>query len=174
MNVVVQCFHCNAILELDEGFRGGVCRCSNCGSLLQVPQADGPVSRGKKVRPAAPPAARSALATPSAPGAAAQAAAQGDSSIVHSPLDPRHASYDTGGSSSGLGRIHKTQPVAPPSSKTQRIVPSALASTLPQAHGLPQLRAMRRNKRLFWSGVLLFILVAAAVIGLLVFYMYHG
>ena len=28
--VVVQCFHCNAVMELDEGFRGGVCRCSGC------------------------------------------------------------------------------------------------------------------------------------------------
>jgi hypothetical protein len=173
MNVVVQCFHCNAILELDEGFRGGVCRCSNCGSLLQVPKADGPVSKGKKVRPAVPPAARSASATAPGQGAATQAAAKGDSSVLHSPLDPRRASYDAGGSSSGLGRIHKTEPVAPATSTTKRIVPSILSTTLPQARGLPQLRALRRNKTLFWSGVLLLILVTAAVVGLLAYYLYR-
>src|SRR4051812_47529249 len=56
MAVVVQCFHCNAILELDEAFRGGVCRCSECGSLLQVPKSEGPKA-AKKARPATPGAA---------------------------------------------------------------------------------------------------------------------
>src|ERR1041384_1880667 len=58
MAVVVQCFHCNAVLELDEGFRGGVCRCSGCGSLLQVPKADREVGSRRK-RPAAPSSASS-------------------------------------------------------------------------------------------------------------------
>ena len=53
MAVIVQCFHCNAILELDEGFRGGVCRCSTCGSLLQVPKSE-EKKVGRKVRPATP------------------------------------------------------------------------------------------------------------------------
>lgn len=56
MAVVVQCFHCSNILELDEGFRGGVCRCSQCGALLQVPKAspDEESMGSSKGRPAAP------------------------------------------------------------------------------------------------------------------------
>ena len=38
MAIVVQCFQCSTILELDDGFRGGVARCSNCGALLRVPK----------------------------------------------------------------------------------------------------------------------------------------
>lgn len=53
MALIVQCFHCSNILELDEGFRGGVCRCSQCGALLQVPRAT--PGKGEKVRPATPP-----------------------------------------------------------------------------------------------------------------------
>lgn len=53
MALMVQCFHCSNILELDEGFRGGVCRCSQCGALLQVPKAT--PGQGEKVRPATPP-----------------------------------------------------------------------------------------------------------------------
>lgn len=52
--VIVQCYHCSKILELDEGFRGGVCRCSECGSLLQVPKAAGSGSQTERARPATP------------------------------------------------------------------------------------------------------------------------
>ena len=52
MAVVVQCYHCNAILELDDGFRGGVCRCSTCGTLLQVPKGDAAPGTGRIARPA--------------------------------------------------------------------------------------------------------------------------
>ncbi|HTV48119.1 MAG TPA: hypothetical protein VMG59_06710 [Phycisphaerae bacterium] len=38
MAIVVQCFQCSSVLELDDGFRGGVARCSNCGTLLKVPK----------------------------------------------------------------------------------------------------------------------------------------
>ena len=65
MAVVVQCYNCSNILELDEGFRGGVCRCSQCGSLLQVPKGDSSDSR--KGRPAAPGAVVTPVQRPNDP-----------------------------------------------------------------------------------------------------------
>ena len=79
MAVVVQCYNCSNILELDEGFRGGVCRCSQCGSLLQVPKGDS--SDSPKARPAAPGAAATVLQRPSAPAA--------DSGLSRGQFDPR-------------------------------------------------------------------------------------
>ncbi len=40
------------MLELDDGFRGGVCRCSQCGALLRVPMTD--TREVQKSRPAEP------------------------------------------------------------------------------------------------------------------------
>ncbi|MDA8375762.1 MAG: hypothetical protein M0Z50_01560 [Planctomycetia bacterium] len=53
MAIVVQCYNCRSRLELDDGFRGGVCRCSKCGSLLKVPIAAGPTDPAR-TRPADP------------------------------------------------------------------------------------------------------------------------
>ena len=81
MAVVVQCFHCAHTLELDDGFRGGVCRCSRCGALLQVPKGDGsPVVRPP--RPAAP--------TPR-PDAKRGVGSGVDLGISSGRLDPRNA-----------------------------------------------------------------------------------
>lgn len=33
----LECPGCSALLELDAGFAGGVCRCSSCGTLMTVP-----------------------------------------------------------------------------------------------------------------------------------------
>ncbi len=41
MAIVVQCHQCSKILHLDDGFRGGVCRCGGCGTLLRVPKDAG-------------------------------------------------------------------------------------------------------------------------------------
>lgn len=35
--IELECPSCQAVLELDAGFAGGVCRCSNCGTLMTVP-----------------------------------------------------------------------------------------------------------------------------------------
>ena len=40
--IEVQCPGCEAVLELDPGFAGGVCRCADCGTLPTVPSADAP------------------------------------------------------------------------------------------------------------------------------------
>ena len=36
MNLV--CTECKSVLKIDDGFSGGVCRCSSCGTLLKVPR----------------------------------------------------------------------------------------------------------------------------------------
>ena len=175
MTVVVQCFHCNAILELDEGFRGGVCRCSTCGSLLQVPKGD--ASTGRKVRPAAPPPA------PTPGGAAAQAAQaskSGDTGISSGKFDPRRTSVDVGGSSSGLGRIHKTKPISAAPAKGREAAaakspsrPSASGAPAAPVHGLPEIRAARRNTTLLWSSIVLIIAIAAVVIFMVLLWIFR-
>lgn len=37
----LECPSCQEMLELDAGFAGGVCRCSNCGTLMTVPSDAG-------------------------------------------------------------------------------------------------------------------------------------
>lgn len=37
----IECPSCGEMLELDAGFAGGVCRCSNCGTLMTVPSEAG-------------------------------------------------------------------------------------------------------------------------------------
>lgn len=37
----LECPSCGEMLELDAGFAGGVCRCSNCGTLMTVPKDAG-------------------------------------------------------------------------------------------------------------------------------------
>lgn len=38
--IEITCPGCSTELEIDEGFRGGVCRCHSCGALLSVPDED--------------------------------------------------------------------------------------------------------------------------------------
>ncbi len=89
MAIVVQCSHCHSRLELDDGFRGGVCRCSNCGALLKVPTTSG-ADDTARIRPADP-GIRSADSRPSTPN------------------------EDTGLSASGLRSQSGQRPAAPPS-----------------------------------------------------------
>lgn len=41
----LECPSCSEMLELDAGFAGGVCRCSNCGTLMTVPSDAGQAER---------------------------------------------------------------------------------------------------------------------------------
>lgn len=148
MAVIVQCFHCNAILELDDGFRGGVCRCSTCGSLLQVPQgeSDGLRPRKRKVRPPKP------MPYVPAPTQTTNGTRVADPGQSSGQLDPRRVDI---GVSSGMGHIHPTQPIAHTSSR-RRAEQSTATPPLPMA------RELRNNRRLFWLGILL----AALLLGL--------
>ncbi len=65
MAIVVQCHQCSKILHLDEGFRGGVCRCGGCGTLLRVPKDAGTGKAGS--RPDQPGTSPSAPERPESP-----------------------------------------------------------------------------------------------------------
>lgn len=152
MAVVVQCYHCSTILELDEGFRGGVCRCSTCGSLLQVPKAS--TAGTPKARPAAPGAAITEVKRPVDPNA--------DPGLSRGQLDPRQQSSgrtavsDMGGSSSGL---RQGRPSAPTATKVERIKPLSGPSQV-----IPHAREVHKNRMLLWIGIGLGALVFIAVI----------
>jgi hypothetical protein len=90
--VIVQCYHCSKILELDEGFRGGVCRCSDCGSLLQVPKAANASANAERARPAAPGAV---ITRPSSPNE------------IRRPEAPSGGSDPRSGIGSGMARPSK-------------------------------------------------------------------
>ncbi|MEX0777116.1 MAG: hypothetical protein WD042_15535 [Phycisphaeraceae bacterium] len=52
--IELECPTCKELLELDAGFAGGVCRCSNCGTLMTVP-ANPAVERAESLaRPDSP------------------------------------------------------------------------------------------------------------------------
>lgn len=51
--IQLECPGCGELLELDRGFAGGICRCSNCGTLMTVP-ADASQQAEKLVRPDRP------------------------------------------------------------------------------------------------------------------------
>jgi len=110
MAVVVQCYHCSNILELDDGFRGGVCRCSQCGALLQVPK--GSSTEMRKARPAAPGAMPTDLKRPDSPLA--------DPGLSRGQFDPRSPRIQGGsggssetGISSGAFARSPSRPAAP-------------------------------------------------------------
>ncbi|MGC8625259.1 MAG: hypothetical protein ACP5VQ_08335 [Phycisphaerae bacterium] len=90
MAIVVQCYHCHSRLELDDGFRGGICRCSKCGSLLKVP-ATAAADDSARTRPADP----------------------GTRSVGNRPSVPNE---DPGFSSSGFRSQSGQRPAVPPSS----------------------------------------------------------
>ncbi len=162
MAVVVQCYHCDTILELDEGFRGGVCRCSTCGSLLQVPKAAG--AGAAKARPAAPGANITDVKRPASPTA--------DPGLSRGGFDPRNQSggrpavSDFGGSSSGL---RQGRPSAPTATKIQRSKP--IEGPAPaSAHT----KDIKRNNLLLWLALGLGLFIACIVVVLIVVFMTSG
>ncbi|MEM8782788.1 MAG: hypothetical protein AAGE65_08005 [Planctomycetota bacterium] len=67
----LNCPGCSALLELDRGFAGGVCRCSTCGTLMTVPRLDTEKAEAlvRAERPGeAPGARRERPERPEAPG----------------------------------------------------------------------------------------------------------
>src|SRR3954468_262389 len=55
--ITLTCTNCQAKLEIDDGFAGGVCRCEHCGAIQTVPAhlkgKSRPVAPGGKAPPAA-------------------------------------------------------------------------------------------------------------------------
>ncbi|MCL2647852.1 MAG: hypothetical protein FWD61_12705 [Phycisphaerales bacterium] len=166
MAVVIQCFHCNTILELDEGFRGGVCRCSTCGSLLQVPQAT--ETDAPKIRPAAPGEEPTQPSRPASPIAESDAKQKPDPESDSSGQRP--ATPDTGGSSSGLRSGKAARPAAPPAPVTpavkhiEKVAPpnDSPSSTTPATSSSKEVK--KKNVLLIGSIVMVGIVVVAVLI----------
>ena len=120
MAVVVQCYQCSTILELDDGFLGGVCRCSQCGSLLQVPKASS--ADNPKARPAAPGSIPSQPHRPSNPLA--------DPGLSRGQFNPQKAAASATGSGAFARSPSRpsaaTVTAAPPASRTDRPSPIGL------------------------------------------------
>jgi hypothetical protein len=59
--ISLTCTHCQAVLQIDDAFAGGVCRCQHCGTIQTVPShlKNAPVSAG--VGDGSAPAAQKAL-----------------------------------------------------------------------------------------------------------------
>ena len=96
--ITVNCSHCKAVLEMDDAFAGGVCRCHYCGTIQSVP------AHARRVP------AQSAAATPAARanGAAAPAkSSNGDG------LDALADVVASSGLSRGALRSAPPQPAAP-------------------------------------------------------------
>jgi hypothetical protein len=160
MAVVVQCYHCNTILELDEGFRGGVCRCSTCGSLLQVPKAAAPGA--PKARPAAPGAQPTEMKRPAAPG---------DAGLSRGQFDPsdssgvRAGATDMGGSSSGLRQGRPAAPVATAPRRIEKVSPIGGPT-----HRGKHLKQVKKNNALLFVGLGLggvIVIIVTVVLGMI-------
>src|SRR5688500_4899472 len=58
--ITITCTNCKTVLEIDDAFAGGVCRCRHCGTIQTVPALSRrpvrPGTPGEAAAPAAPPA----------------------------------------------------------------------------------------------------------------------
>jgi len=141
MQFVVKCLKCSKLLELDEGFRGAICRCSFCGALLEVPAGEG--DQGKRSRPAAP-------ELTGKPNQAANRAATGAGAA-----DPGISS----GAVADSRRQHGTTSVADAVSVPKKSRPSSPFSSIDIA---ARLRS-GKNRKLFAIGAILAMLITIAI-----------
>lgn len=136
----LECPSCRELLELDAGFAGGVCRCSNCGTLMTVP-ADGAAAealqRGRPERPDAPgdppPPARSQRPDrPAAPGAARQppAAPEETSDAPASAGAPVAAGGDAVYTTASGRTVHVGNARIPTAHKRKRVAVRALTAAI--------------------------------------------
>jgi hypothetical protein len=118
--ISLACTSCKKILEIDDAFAGGVCRCQHCGTIQTVPAA---LKRSN--RPGAPqPAVSKALYQKHKPRAPGEVGRSG------SGLE---ALADSVGASSGLARSALNNLAATPTDKpppTKTIAPILLVAAV--------------------------------------------
>ena len=199
--VVVQCFNCSAVLELDEGFRGGVCRCSSCGSLLQVPR--GERETGRKPRPAAPPKIPSGekepvhpALTPAESGAkeasqqppqtqipstnqtSLEQLGEADAASRQSNPEEQAAALAAAVTSSNLRRIQQTRPIAAairkPPKKASGSPPHRDVKPAGGKPNPPAIHELRRNTAMLWAAFILIAIIASVVIVSMLMWFWNG
>lgn len=97
----LECPSCKLVLQIDVAFAGGVCRCSNCGTLMTVPRDPGREKAERLMRPDAP------------PGAALPQAATRPDAPASRPDTPPGSRPASPGGSAGLPSPSR-RPAAPP------------------------------------------------------------
>jgi hypothetical protein len=101
--ITLTCTKCQTVLEMDDAFAGGVCRCQYCGTIQTVP------SHLKRAARPASPSAAAQKALYSGAGATAGGAA-GSTGVPSSGLDDLASAVASSGISSGLTRSHTGMP----------------------------------------------------------------
>jgi hypothetical protein len=139
MAIVVQCFQCSTVLELDDGFRGGVARCSNCGALLRVPKEAGAAEdAGRPHNPAMPqPRPRSGSDPGISSGGLKAAGAQ-----------RRPSDYSASSGAFSRSPRPRIPPVPQPGSRPGQVHTGS--ETIPGSTGYPPLKS---NKLLYILGI---------------------
>ena len=103
------------MLELDDGFRGGVCRCSQCGALLRVPMTDTrDVQKSRPAEPAGPANKRTSSSDGSHGSPAPNASSQsGRPETPDIPSSHRPGRPESPGAFSGSGSLRPARPESP-------------------------------------------------------------
>ena len=161
MAIMVQCHKCSTVLELDDGFRGGVCRCSSCGTLLQVPIEAGPTASAP--RRASPDAITTSTSRPAAPDRESLAAGSGIGSGMRRPAAPPTGSGAFAGSGGlshqpSVGNL-AAAPGAPTTKVSRPAAPAAQRA--PSVQQKP--RRLGLDPLVFWSLVAVAVLFLVAV-----------
>ena len=152
----LECPSCSEMLELDAGFAGGVCRCSNCGTLMTVP-----LDAGR---------AAEQLSRPEPAGAASHAGeastgSRGGSSTRARPSSRARKSSKKG---KGKGKGKSDKPTPQPD-----IVPGEYRTTsgkvvrLDESAKIPMAQSKKKQIQLATAGI--FFAVVLAITGLAIY-----
>lgn len=165
MAIIVECHKCSTVLELDDGFRGGVCRCGRCGALLQVPLEAG--TAASVSRRASPDTLPQSASRPDAPTHDSGAIGSGIGSGIRRPAAPPAGSGAFAGSG-GLSRqpsVKERAGSATRAHQTEMSPPRAPASQRAPSTK-PKKRLLGLDPLVFWSlmAVGLLFLVAVGLI----------
>ena len=161
MAIMVQCHKCSTVLELDDGFRGGVCRCSRCGTLLQVPIEAGHVASAS--RRASPEAGPSSTGRPAAPDSDSIATGSGIGSGMRRPAAPPVGSGAFAGSGA-FSRPPSAQARAGGESRSPATHAARATTPVSRAASVPhKQRWLGLDPLVFWSLVAVALLFLVAV-----------
>lgn len=81
----LECPSCKLVLQIDTAFAGGVCRCSNCGTLMTVPRDPSKERAERLSRPDAPAGGKPAAASSASSAAASPPGGSGRAARPDSP-----------------------------------------------------------------------------------------
>ncbi len=131
----LECPSCKDMLEIDAAFAGGVCRCSNCGTLMTVPTDPTHERAERLTRPDRPDSPSGAASSPAKP-----TASQATPAAATPPAS------------------------APPAAPAEEVYTTASGKTVRVSDKRPIPTARKRKKALIKAGVLAAFLCAMALL----------